>query len=151
MGLHDLPYLTDQGRCAEPKPERGSALLDRRQQRADRLAHEREEKDKVRRRDGEHTCRLVPGCKEREKHETAHLDDKGMGGDHGNRTDAALMVRACFFHHQGPWSLHSKDLRVEYLTDAQCNGPIEVWARDPETNAWYLLKRETACGVNERD
>lgn len=152
MGYFDhLPTLSEQGRCAPAKPGKGSAILDRREARAARLQHEREQKELVRKRDGDHVCRLVPGCMEREKHETAHLDDKGMGGDHGIRTDAALMVRACFFHHQGPWSLHSKDLRVECLTADQCNGPIDVWARDQVTNAWYLLKHETACGQVERD
>ena len=132
------------------KPPKGTALLERRQKRAAIVSHEAEEKAKVVKRDGLHTCRLVPGCRERERHETAHLDAKGMGGDHGIRTTADRMIRACFFHHQGAWSLHSMDLRVECLTPAGTNGPIEVWARD-EDERWYLLKRETACGQTERD
>ena len=138
-----------------PKPSKGSALLERRHKRAAIVAHEKAEKAKVVARDGAKTCRLVPHCPERDKFETAHLDDKGMGGDHGNRTDAATMVRSCFWHHQGSRSLHSKDLRVEYLTPEQANGPIEVWSRVPPGDnrhgSWYLLKRETSCGVNARD
>lgn len=114
-------------------------------------ANEQAEKAKVVRRDGLHYCRLVPGCRERHLHETAHLDDKGMGGDPtGIRTQANLMVRACFFHHQGNWSLHSHDLRVEYLTAEKADGPIEVWGTD-EDGREYLVGRETAVGVWERD
>ena len=135
---------------AQPKPAKGTALLEKRKDRAAIVAHEAEEKAKVVKRDGLHTCRLVPGCREREKHETAHLDDKGMGGDHGIRTTADTMVRTCFFHHQGEWSLHSGVLRVEYLTPDRTNGPIETWGRDAN-GVWYLVKRETSCGVDESD
>ena len=137
-------------RCAPAKPARGSHILARRQKRADLKAHEGREKARVVRRDGLHSCRLVPGCREKEKHETAHLDDKGMGGDHGIRTTADRMIRACFWHHQGVWSLHSKDLRVECLTDAGTDGPIEVWGQD-EYGGWFMVKREIAVGISERD
>lgn len=134
-----------------PKPAKGSAFLERREKRAKVKAHETAEKAKVVKRDGQKACRLVPHCPEREKFETAHLDDKGMGGDHGLRTDAAIMIRSCLFHHQGRWSLHSKDIRVEYLTPEQANGPIEVWGREPISGQWYCIKRESSCGVSERD
>jgi hypothetical protein len=133
-----------------PKPAKGSALLDRRDKRAAIKAHEAEEKAKVVKRDGLKTCRLVPHCTEREKFETAHLDDKGMGGDHGIRTTADRMIRSCFWHHQGARSLHSKDIRVECLTDKGTDGPVDVWATD-ENGIWYLLKHEVAVGVSERD
>lgn len=133
------------------KPAKGTALLERRENRAAIKAHEAEQKAQVVKRDGSKHCRLVPHCTEREKFETAHLDDKGMGGDHGIRTTANSMIRSCFFHHQGPWSLHSKDLRVEYLTDRGTDGAIEVWGRDQKTGAWYSVKKESACGVEDRD
>ena len=133
------------------KPPKGTARLERRERRADIRAHETAEKAKVRVRDGAAYCRLVPHCTEREWFETAHLDDKGMGGDHGNRTTADTMVRACGFHHQGAWSLHSGDLWVEYQTPLKANGPIEVWGRHPETGETYLVGRERAVGVWERD
>lgn len=132
------------------KPAKGSTLLATREKRAAIRAHEKAEKADVVARDGSKTCRLVPNCREREKFETAHLDDKGMGGDHGNRTTADTMIRACFFHHQGEWSLHSGDLRVEYLTPANTNGAIEVWAKDGR-GGWYSVGRESALGVWERD
>ena len=151
MGLSDLPTLADQGRCAPQKPAKGTAITDRRKARNDIKANEAEQKALVVKRDGSKTCRLVPSCTEREKFETAHLSAKGFGGDHGIRTTADQMIRSCFFHHQGPWSLHSKDLRVECLTDQGTNGAIEVWGRSQETGAWYLLSRESAPGVRERD
>lgn len=134
------------------KDSKEEAVLKRRKAKADVRAHEREQKGDVVKRDGVHYCRLVPGCEEREKHETAHLDDKGMGGDKlGIRTIAALMLRVCFFHHQGTVSLHSHDLRVEYLTADQANGPIAVWRLNRASGEWYLLGRETAVGCWERD
>lgn len=132
-----------------PKPAKGTALLERREKRAAIKAHEHAEKAKVVKRDGSKVCRLVPGCTEKEKFETAHVNDKGMGGDHGIRSTADQMIRSCFFHHQGVFSLHSGDLRVEMLTPEGTNGPIEVWAQGDQ--GWYLLKRETACGQTERD
>lgn len=132
------------------KPVKGTALLKRRSARAAIKAHEAEQKALVVKRDGQKSCRLVPHCSEREKFNTAHLDEKGMGGDHGIRTTADRMIRSCFWHHQGVWSLHSKDIRVECLTDQGTDGPIDVYARD-ECGEWYLLKHETACGITERD
>lgn len=134
----------------QPRPSKGTALLERRESRAKVKANEKTEKAKVVARDGSHTCRLVPNCPEKEKHETAHLENKGAGGDHGLRTTADTMVRACLFHHQGRWSLHSGDLRVEYLTPEKANGPIEVWGKD-ETGREFMVKREIACGQIERD
>lgn len=132
------------------KPAKGSALLKRREERAAIKAHEAEQKALVVKRDGSKVCRLVPNCSEREKFETAHLDSKGMGGDHGIRTTADRMIRSCFFHHQGVWSLHANRLRVDCLTADGTNGPVEVWGTD-ENDQWFLVKRESACGVLERD
>jgi hypothetical protein len=103
----------------------------------------------VRLRDGAAYCRLVPRCTF-DKHATAHIVAKGMGGDHGTRTKAELMVRSCWYHHQGPWSLHSYDLRVEFLTDQKADGPIAVWGLD-EQGREYLVGRESAVGIWERD
>lgn len=137
-------------RNAPAKPAKGSYLLERRDRRAKIVANEKEQKALVVARDGAKTCRLVPHCREREKFETAHMDDKGMGGDHGVRTVASRMIRACFFHHQGVRSLHSGDLKVECLTPLGTDGPIEVYAKD-EHDQWYLLGRESAPGQWDRD
>lgn len=133
------------------KPPKGTSRLERRGRRAEREAFEKGEKAKVVRRDGAHYCRLVPGCTEKDWHETAHVRSKGSGGDHGNRSTADQMVRGCFFHHQGEWSLHSGDLWVEYLTAERANGPIEVWSKQPETGVPYVVGREIAVGVWEKD
>lgn len=132
------------------KKSREDGTRDRREQKAAIRAHEDAEKAKVRKRDGAGYCRLVPACTERLLFETAHLDDKGMGGDHGLRTVAERMIRSCFFHHRGNWSLHSHDLRVEYLTAEQANGPIAVWGRT-STGEEMMIGREIAVGVWERD
>jgi hypothetical protein len=132
------------------KRSKEDAELEKRARKAAVKTHEQTEKDKVRLRDGAHYCRLVPRCQEKLRHETAHVFDKGMGGDHGHRTKAELMLRACFFHHQGNWSLHSKDLRVVFLTERMADGPIEVWGKD-EDQREFLVGRESSVGVWERD
>lgn len=132
------------------KLSREEGIRQRRAAKAKVRSDEQEEKAKVVKRDGAHYCRLIPMCDERQLHETAHLNDKGMGGDHGIRSTADQMLRSCFFHHRGDWSLHSNDLRVELLTDEGTNGPIEVWGR-LSTGEWYMVGRETAVGVWERD
>lgn len=132
------------------KPARGTALLERRDKRAAIRAHEIAEKSKVVRRDGLHTCRLVPGCTEKEKHETAHVQSKGAGGDHSLRTSTANMLRACIFHHRGSISLHSGMLRVEFLSELGADGPIATWQQD-ERGGWFMVGREIAVGAWEKD
>ena len=39
---------------------------------------------------------------------------------------------------------------VECLTDAGTDGPIEVWGQD-EYGGWFMVKREIAVGISERD
>lgn len=131
------------------KPSREDGKKQRDDAKAQIRADEAKEKAKVRTRDGAHYCRLVPGC-DHERHETAHLNDKGMGGDHGNRSTADQMLRSCWEHHRGNWSLHSNDLRVEFLSRDGANGAIQVWGRSVN-GSWYLLGRETAVGCWERD
>lgn len=132
------------------KTSREDGMRQRREQKDKVRAREGEEKTKVRKRDGASYCRLVPGCAERRIFETAHVNDKGMGGDHGLRSTSDQMLRSCFGHHRGNWSLHSNDLRVEYLTPDKADGPIEIWGRDT-TGQWFMVGREKAVGVWERD
>lgn len=132
------------------KPSREDGKRAREAEKAKVRNHETEQKALVRKRDGAAYCRLVPSCSERGHFETAHLDNKGMGGDHGLRTISSLMVRTCEFHHRGNWSLHSNDLRVEFLTPEKANGPIAVWGRI-STGEFVMLGRETAIGNWERD
>jgi hypothetical protein len=79
----------------------------------------------VQRRD--RVCR-VPGCKARG--ELAHLEAKGMGGDHGLRTTTANCALVCHDHHRGQRSIHSGDLVVEKLTAAGADGPLGFYWPD---------------------
>lgn len=121
---------------ASPKPARGSLRAARQAKRQQRVSYEASEKAAVRRRDGD-VCRW-PGCGSRDGVETAHLEDKKMGGDHGRRSHRSNMLRLCFEHHQGPCSLHSKDLRIEKLTEAGADGPL-LFLRTDVQKAWLVV------------
>lgn len=128
------------GSSASPKPPKGSLLLARRERRKTRVRDEEAIKQAVRVRDG-YRCR-VPGCTE-QKHgvrlEIAHLDDKGMGGDPRLvRTAQHRLIALCFLHHQGPISLHSKDLRIEPETDRGTDGPCVFYVTDEQTK-WRCI------------
>lgn len=138
---------------AFPKDTREDGKRKRDAAKAQVRYNEDEQKALVVERDGSHYCRLVPGCSERgRRFETAHLNDKGMGGDpKGIRSVAELMVRVCWYHHQGNWSLHSGDLRVTFLDPVlKANGPIEVWGR-LSTGEWAMVGYERAVGEWVRD
>lgn len=133
------------------KPAKGTARAKRVEKRVKVETKESSEKTKVRLRDG-YTCRW-PHCdcrQRRDRIEVAHLDDKGMGGDHGTRSHASQMITLCLARHQGKPSLHSGDLKVVPLTDEGTKGPCEFWATD-ENDQWYLVAREREPFVYERD
>lgn len=111
-------------RTATPKPFKGSGALERHARKLVIRNHERVEKDKVRKRD-RRRCRW-PFCEHKAlkpRLEVAHLNDKGMGGDHGERTTADQMILLCLLHHQGPRSLHSGNLEIRPQTNDGTNGP----------------------------
>jgi hypothetical protein len=123
--------------------ERGQHVTERLERKAATKAAERAEKLKVRLRDL--PCRW-PRCEHVRKGyrpEVAHLDNKKMGGDHGLRTSAELMMQLCYWHHQGPRSLHTGHGRVEYLTPAKADGPCAFYALD-ESDREYMVARELA-------
>jgi hypothetical protein len=127
-------------RLAPAKPAKGTRrleLLEKR--RAVRSAEERA-KDAVRRRD-KYQCR-VPGCtfqKQGWALHVAHLDDKGMGGDKQLiRSQVDRMICLCFPHHEGPRSLHSKDLRIEPETKRGMNGGCSFWITDEQAK-WQFV------------
>lgn len=126
------------------KPAKGSALMARRERQKAIRSHEDAEKRKVRVRDV--TCRWpnCPNCRTyKPRLEVAHLDAKGLGGDHGVRTRADRMVLICFLSHQGPRSLHSGDLRIEPLTERGTDGPCLFLATD-EQKGWCVVGVEEA-------
>lgn len=137
--------MTDLIRNAPPKfGKDGPLQAERHKKRSDRVKHERTEKAKVRVRDKK--CRW-PNCVCRSMRlapEVAHLDDKGMGGDHGNRTKADSMILLCHLKHRGPTSLHSGDCDIKRLTPAGTNGPCAFYQNG------FLVGRERSVGVLER-
>lgn len=143
------------------KPAKGESVLKRKAERKKLVAEEKDVKAEVARRDGQKTCRLDPDCphvKVGIRVEGVHLDDKGMGGDHGVRTVRNRMLRGCFIHHQGAKSLHSGHLRVKFLTDKGTDGPIALLRPKVEITlnsrikktVWVEFARETAIGIWER-
>jgi hypothetical protein len=83
--------------------------------------------------------------------EVAHLDAKGFGGDHGIVSTPDQMILLDFLTHQsGPSSLEQHGRRIVPLTKDGTNGPCEFWATD-ERGEWYLVARERALFVYERD
>lgn len=57
--------------------------------------------------------------------EAAHIDDKGMGGDHGLRSSSPSdYVTLCADCHRGSWSVHSGHVRIVCLTDKRGDGPV---------------------------
>ena len=135
-------------RCAKPKPAKGSLLLERQGRKRAIKAHEEAEKRAVRLRDGGR-CRW-PGCRSDRsvRLEVAHLDDKGMGGDHGVRTHRDRMMLLCFLCHQGPRSLHSKDKRIDTPSPYGASGPCEFYERN-ESGEWVNVANERTIGVQE--
>lgn len=124
---------------ATPKPAKGSAKQERIEKRAALDYAQDKAKHAAKRRDG-HQCRK-PGCANNLAHwrlESAHLDDKGMGGDHGLRSgERSDYVSLCFLCHQGPRSIHSGDLRMEPLTAQRGDGLVRF---DELTEAgWVTL------------
>lgn len=111
---------------AYPKPARGAYRAEKLAKRARLDYVETTAKAAAKRRDG-HRCRR-PGCSTNLRLwrlEAAHLDDKGIGGDHGLRSaTAADYVSLCVCCHQGPRSVHTGDLRMVPLTDARGDGLV---------------------------
>lgn len=136
---------------AFPKFQKGRTLQEERaEKRETRESFEETEKRKVRKRDP--ICRW-PRCdcgKHRLRLEVAHIENKGSGGDHGRRSSAAQMVRLCVRRHQGPVSLHSGDLEIEYLTPERANGPLAFYQRG-EDGKLFMVAQETAPFVYLRD
>jgi hypothetical protein len=136
-------------RGAIPKPSKGSALLKRRADRKAIELEEEKEKAKVRKRD--RGCRW-PRCeckalKNIALH-VAHLDDKGMGGDHGLRSRADRMIHLCFLRHEGQPSLHSGDLAIVPQTDAGTDGPCDFYARHADHGRLELVASERTIGIS---
>lgn len=131
--------------CPQPKPMRGSLVLERDKQKADASALEKREKAIVRRRD--------PRCRWPEPHEcrfgleAIHIVDASRMGvmHHSN------MWRGCgWIHRRGPVSIHGKQIKVECETARGSNGPLSFWKKG-EDGEYFLVARETAPFAIEKD
>jgi len=117
---------------ATPKPKPGTAAKARRARRATIERAERLAKEAAKERDG-YRCRRCGSqmwsfSMERgvmfSHVQAAHIDDKGMGGDHGLRSSKASdYVTLCRSCHQGPRSIHSGHVVIE-CGPARGDGPV---------------------------
>jgi len=127
------------------KQPRGSYLLERDKARAAAEKIEREEKAKVRKRDGR--CRWPIQHKCRGGLEAAHIRDASLGGD---MRSSNLITLCSWLHRRGPESVHGKQLQVVPLTSAGADGPVSFWRKD-EDGKPYMCAQESAVGILERD
>lgn len=132
----------------QPKPLKGTHVLDREAARYEIEKKERIAKGLARSRDywgcrwpqDDHKCRG--------EIEVAHIfHDKGMGGDHGTVSQTWNLLTLCSWQHRrGPQSIHSKDLRVEPETDLGADAACSFWRRD-EHGIWVCVGVEIRIGV----
>jgi hypothetical protein len=136
-----------------PKPQRGSAILARAKDDADRKAKELEVAKLVKTRDG-FKCRWPEPHKCRGGAlEAAHIVDKSLQG----ATETWNEVTFCpWIHRRGPESIHGKELKVEKETERGADGPLSFWRQTGEVDAlgqpiYYMVARERSIGVVEKD
>lgn len=125
------------------------------------IVKESRNKSAARKRDG-WACRF-PRCAcllLRLHPEVAHVDgDKGIGGDHGERSHVTQLMCLCKLRHQhgeSRISLHRKTLRIEFLSPAKASGPVRWWVNVavldyPLTSVedWRVVAQERECRVLE--
>lgn len=133
-------------RCTIPvhgdlaKPAPGTATRERRARARKVRAIESLRKVAAKVRD-QHRCRR-PGCAVHGRGlvESAHLEGKQMGGDHGLKSaSVGCFVTLCHEHHQGSRSLHSHHLAVRPMTDQGADGPLAWYARESLTDDFRLV------------
>ncbi len=129
-----------------PKPAKGTALLERRQRRADLVAHEQREMQAALQRDGR-KCR-VPRCEYAPRKlpiDPCHLKHRGMGGDpSGERTERKTVISLCRVHH-GQYD--NGGLAIEPLTADVFDGPAAFY-RENESGRMDCIGVETRIGVS---
>lgn len=161
MGILDrLPTVADMGRCAQPKPERGSAKLARQTSRGD-VEKKIDANGRIaKKRDGK--CRLpfCPWCAafKEQVNDAAHvIAAKGMGGDPSlDVSQPEDLMRLCRLSHR---SQEKHEWGVQPLTTAGTNGLCEFYlvldVYDPETSAYrtehVIWAREKAIGQADSD
>lgn len=135
------------------KPARGSGLVARKERRHERIAREDDAKDDCRRLD-RYRCRYphCPYCRRYKDliPQAAHvIQAKGMSGDRtGQRSTVDKLMLFCPPIH-GLQEQHLIDVRP--LTAHGTRGPCEFWRRETQEQPWFLVARETALFIYERD
>ena len=133
-----------------PKPARGSYTLAREAAEAEATELEIAVKKVVKARDGK--CRWPQKHKCRKGLECAHLKDASLGGEIATFN---LILLCGWLHRRGPESIHSKDLKIEPLTERGADGPCAFFVKIySETRLgeyrWRCVARERAVGIVER-
>ncbi len=152
MSFNDLPTLADQGKCAKPKPARGSSTLAREKDDAERIAHERQVAADVKTRDM-WRCRWPEAHKCRGPLEAVHIEDKSLQGPTCTENEVCLCR---WIHRAAPESIHGKQLKVEKETAAGADGPLSFWRKDGLFDmlgqpTYSLVAREVRPFQVERD
>lgn len=135
------------------KEPRGTFLVERKEHRHERIAAEDDQKELCRRRDGR--CRY-PDCPFCRRYrdlipQAAHVvQAKGMSGDRTlERSTVDKLMLLCPPTH-GLQEQHLIDVRPLNDEDGT-NGPCEFWKRETQEQPFYLVARETAPFIYERD
>lgn len=133
-----------------PKPARGTALIERKQRRLDRVAAEQKVMQAALKRD-HRVCRN-PRCSFKKSlklpvdpcHAFQH---RGSGGNPaGDRTaETKLIMSLCRGCHG---LLDAGDLSIEPLTPEWCDGLCAFYAKDAETGQMVHLATEKVIGVS---
>jgi len=134
-----------EGGVSFPKPLRGTALLEKRQRRADTVAHERREMTAAKRRDGGKCRRPRCGFKTLPV-DACHLQHRGAGGNpKGDRTTQNTVIALCRVHH----GMYDRgDLRIEPLTGLDFGGPCEFYERETNIGSLEHIGTEKVIGVS---
>lgn len=122
-------------RIGFPKPMRGSALLERKERRANVKAHETREMQAALKRDGR-KCRW-PGCNGKYRGLTLPIDachqkHRGSGGNpDGTRTTRQTIISLCRRHH-GLWDsglikIEPRFPKLGFDGQICCEIPDDVW------------------------
>lgn len=147
---------TCQRQLAGPKAPRGSRVLDKEKTRKDIEDKEFENKKEAKARDS-WRCRWPEEHKCRGGLEAAHIQAKGVGGDHGLRSETGNLISVCaWIHRSGPVTLEHHELKVEFETAKGCDGPVSFWKQDGGRDAlgeptYVCIARERSIGLLERD
>lgn len=135
----------------DPKPKRGTAVLERESRKAARKSTEDEVIAEAKALDG-YRCRWPEAHKCRGGLEGAHVfQHRGIGGNPaGDRTTVETILPVCaWIHRRGPETIDGKDLKVEAETERGTRGPCSFWRRGAD--GFEMVAREVMPFVYERD